>query len=291
MLILTPVLCALMTGPLAHRVHRRLAKADWWFEVPLSQTSAAMRNWSGATPENDWLWRHRRLELRDRTDALRAWFSSEPTLSRSVTVCGDPVPKAPFVGITLHYGPGLWSLRMLKSLGVRASFLSIPMRREDYPGRPLLFLFESARNFVASRLGTASVTYASNAFDQLATLLTQGQSIVGMLDVPGVSPKYRRRADLLGREISLPTGLIALAAQRQVPILAFYVRERTPGGPLELVTRVLAHGASADPFDEVSRFLCGAITDDAAPWHAWSWPSPEKAFEARSPVPARSEVP
>jgi len=281
-LILTPLVAALLPAPLAHRLHAALARRDWWFESPRSRAGSAYAAWTGGAPDEAWLDRHRRLELRDRSDALRAWASSRRTLSSTLELAGDPIPPAPFVGITLHYGPGLWSFRKLNSLGIRASFLSIPMRRSDYPGRPVQFLFESARNFIASRLGSASTIYASDAFRQLDDLLARGLSIVGMLDVPEVSPKYRRRTRWLGREISLPSGLVALAQQRQVPVLAFYVRELAAGGRLQLVCRQLEAG-SADPFEQVCEFFRAALEADSAPWHAWSWPQPLRAFEARPP--------
>ncbi len=284
-LILTPLVGALLPAPLAHRLHATLARRDWWFESPRSLAKSAYAAWTGSAPDEAWLDRHRRLELRDRSDALRAWASSGGGLTHMLELTGDAIPPAPFVGITLHYGPGLWSFRKLKSLGIRASFLSVPMRRGDYPGRPLQFLFESARNFIASRLGSASITYASDAFRQLDELLASGQSIVGMLDVPEVSPKYRRRSRWLGREISLPSGLVALARQRQVPILAFYVRELAAGGRLQLVCRCV-EGSSNDPFNEVCDFFRAAIEADSAPWHAWSWPQPLRAFEAQQIQPA-----
>ena len=281
-LVLAPVAAAALSDRLAHRLLNRLARDDWYFERPGEAVAAAYAAWTGSTPEASWVHRHRRLELRDRSDALRAWTSSTGGYTRMVHLAGDAIPPAPFVGITLHYGAGLWSLRALRERGIRASFMSIPMRRQDYPGRPLMYWFECARNFIAARLGNASVTYSADSYAQLKALLAAGHSIIGMLDVPGVSPKYRRTVDLLGRVISLPTGLTALAREQNVPILAFYVRERVPGGGLELVTRVIESGAT-DPFDQTWAFFRNALERDSAPWHAWSWPSPSRAFDARPP--------
>src|SRR5207249_8292228 len=72
-----------------------------------------------------WAAAYRLIQLIDRADMWLSRFRSDRWIDHHLEVEGDAWPDRPFVGITFHYGAGLWSIRHLCPNGRRASFLSL----------------------------------------------------------------------------------------------------------------------------------------------------------------------
>ena len=88
-----------------------------------------------------WLRNHRFVRLVDQVDASISARCDDSWLDRHMEIDGE-WPIAPFVGVTFHFGAGLWAIRHLRRKAIPCSFLSAPLRPEIFPGHPLRYTFE-----------------------------------------------------------------------------------------------------------------------------------------------------
>jgi hypothetical protein len=132
--------------------------------------------------------------------------------------------QGPFVVLTFHYGTGLCICRSLRQAGHRNRFLSGRFDADAFRARPLLGRYGRVRLAEVERLGGEPVVCRPGVREVLLDTLARGTSVVGLVDVPPrLAPRGQHAVPLLGREASLPDGLLRLAADAGVPIVPCWV--------------------------------------------------------------------
>lgn len=215
-----------------------------------------------------WAARHRLVLLVDRADAFLSRFRGDRWLDRHVCRCGDPWPDEPFIGITFHFGAGLWSLRDISRHGRRVSFVSIRFERffrdacvSRYGARWRM------REVV--RAGRAPVIYTGGGKQAIRDALSSGVSVAGLIDVPATLAPQAIEQNFLGSSAWFPPGLLALARESGVPVVVYAMDIDYGSGRRSLRARQLAVKEVGEQLADVVGFLAGEIERNPPAWHGW----------------------
>jgi len=192
-------------------------------------------------------------------------------MARHLRVDGDAPPRGPCVFVGFHYGTGFWSLRYLRRLGHRVSFVSAPIESAQFHGdrlRPGFFRWRQRRVEAA---GGAPVIYVGGSSERIRTTLRDGVSILALIDVPDATTSTLA-VPLLGKRVRFPDGIVRIAASEGVPLVG-YVASLDP----QTGTRRLRFTRLPDDPTQALGTLAGmldaAIREDPASWHFWAeWP-------------------
>lgn len=183
-------------------------------------------------------------------------------------------PRGAFVAIGFHHGTGHWTFKTLADAGHRGMFVSARWDRRDYAGMPLRYWYGCLRGWDIARLGASPIAFRPGAKETITHALAAGTAIVAMIDIPPrLAPRGQRRVRLLGREVSLPTGLLALAQEAGVPVVPYWSELDLARG-----TRRVCIGAPLDPADDATLqtfadLLDAQIRRMPEAWHFWpEWP-------------------
>lgn len=163
-----------------------------------------------------WLSNHRFVRLVDQVDASISAHCEDSWLDQHLVTDGE-WPTAPFVGITFHFGAGLWAIRHLRRKAIRSSFLSAPLHPEIFPEHPLRYAFEVGRMAETERISGKPIIYVGGSFKKLQAALAEGTSIIGLIDVLAQFVPSTQSTKFLGHPSRFPNGLIDLARHCEVP--------------------------------------------------------------------------
>src|SRR5207249_8188281 len=130
-------------------------------------------------------------------------------------------PDRPLVGITFHYGAGLWSIRHLCPNGRRASFLSLRFEPGFFKGAPLQHAHARARIREVERAGRAPVIYTGGSVAEMRAALGRGVCILRLIDVPLGRAHSGMPVQFIGDRAWFPTGLLRLARIANVPVAVY----------------------------------------------------------------------
>ena len=181
------------------------------------------------------------------------------------------VPKGPCIFVGFHYGTGFWSLRHLRRLGHRVSFVSAPVDPAHWRDEPLRLAFIRWRQANVARAGGAPVTYVGGSGDKIRAALRTGTSVLGLIDVPEATTSTVS-VRLLGRDVQFPDGLLRIGVSERVPLIGYVASlDVKTGARLLRFTRLPDDPAKA--VHALAALLDAAIRADPAAWHFWSeWP-------------------
>jgi lauroyl/myristoyl acyltransferase len=194
-------------------------------------------------------------------------------------VAGDVAPSPPCMFVGFHYGTGYWSLRYLRRLGHRVSFVSAPVESADVAGEPLRLAFLRWRQRRVEAASGAPVIYVGGSSDRIRNALRDGVSILALIDVPEATTSTVA-VPLLGHHVQFPDGILRIAAVERVPLVGYVASLDAETGRRELrFTRLPDDPAQA--MRALAAMLDAAIREDSASWHFWSqWPR----FAVRAPA-------
>jgi hypothetical protein len=269
--IALPAVAAALPWPLAWRVIRTLAARGRAFGDEAARALAACEAHGRVIDRTSWLARHRAMRIVDHVDPAISAMRGDRWMDRHLRVDGDPVPAQPSVFVGFHYGTGFWSLRHLRRLGHRVSFVSAPVEAAQMAGDPLRLAFLRWRQRRVEGAGGAPVIYVGGSSDRIRTALRSGVSVLALIDVP--EPTTSTVAvPLLGHDAQFPDGILRIAASERVPLVGYVASFDMQAG-----TRRLRFTRLADDPLQALRTLAAmrdaAIRDDPASWHFWAeWP-------------------
>lgn len=124
--------------------------------------------------------------------------------------------------LSAHFGGGFWILPFLRSLGVSAHFFSADIKKENYPSKTPLYLYDKLGNWVVERASGSRVLYKRERKKGLIGPLEEGKWVIVLFDVPSFLVKENTEVSFLGRKAWFPKGIISIAKELNVPILFFF---------------------------------------------------------------------
>ena len=277
--LLLPAVAAVLPWRWSFRFYRRVARSNWLFRTETRSVLAGVAAWREPTDPMAWAAAYRLVHLIDRADLWLSRFRSDRWIDKHLVVEGDAWPARPFVGITFHYGAGLWSVRHLCRNGRRASILWLRFEPGPFRDAPLQHVSGRARIREAERVARAPVIFTgANAVAQMRAALRRGVCILGLIDVPPGRAYSGMPVEFLGSRAWLPPGLLRLARIENVPVVVYTVGLDRATGQRKLRIRQLPVSGH-DGFDATSdeqrlqrvvRELEQAIVADPPAWHAWA---------------------
>jgi hypothetical protein len=279
------MLPAIATGlpwALAWRAMRVLAARDRLFGRETREAQAICETHGFVADARAWTQRYRLTRMVDHVDAAISATRGDRWMDRHVDVAGDPLPPAPCLFIGFHYGTAFWTLRHLRRLGHRVSFLSAPIDEQAGRAEPLRLAYTRWRQKQVARAGGAPVIYVGGSGGRIRTALRDGGSVVALIDVPEpTTPAVP--VSVLGHTMLLPDGVVRIGASERVPLIAFVgtLDPRTGRRRLRF-TRLPSQ--PDDTLHALAGLLEAAIRDDPPAWHFWNqWPRLAPAAIVRSP--------
>ncbi|HSU42713.1 MAG TPA: hypothetical protein VLN42_00710 [Casimicrobiaceae bacterium] len=269
--VFLPAIGAALPWPLAWRALRMLAARGRFFD---DETMRAQRMCDAQRFVHDrpsWLQRHRLMRIVDHIDAAISATRGDRWMARHLVVEGDPLPAAPCVFVGFHYGTGFWSLRHLRRLGHRVSFLSAPIDAAQWRAEPLRLAFMRWRQQRVADAGGAPVIYVGGSADRIRAALRGGASVLALIDVPEPTTSTAT-VRLLGHDVQFPDGILRIAAAERVPLAGYVASLDARDGTRHLrFTRLPDEPAQA--LHALAAMLDAAVRRDPAAWHFWSeWP-------------------
>lgn len=266
-----PALAAILPWPLCFAIYKRLARLPWLYR------NAALRALSEAQAHTciqdsaQWLYQRKLVTLVDHADLFLSAFRSHRWMKRYVRVSGQwPDPGQPHILCTFHWGAGMWSLRHMRRAGVNARALAAPLSGTQFEGRPVLYLYARWRTAQSAReLGNPTIDASASLRPVLTSIRAQEQ-IVAVVDVPADAVAAASTVPMLGGKISVPRGLLRLAAERTVAVTVFTVGIDLHSGYRNLLIKNLEpdpdpEGLIAHVFQEMEH----ALLSEPAAWHFW----------------------
>jgi lauroyl/myristoyl acyltransferase len=124
--------------------------------------------------------------------------------------------------LSAHFGGGFWILPFLKDLGVKAHFFSADIRRENYPFKKALYLYERLCNWVVDRASGGRVLYKKGGRESLIRALEERKWVIVLFDVPPFLVKENMEVSFLGKKTFFPKGVISIGKEMDVPIVPFF---------------------------------------------------------------------
>ena len=269
--VVLPAVAALLPWPLAWRTLGALAAREHFFGIETMRALSICEAQGFVPDARLWRQRYRLTRAVDHIDPAISALRSDRWMARHLRVDGDPVPREPCLFVGFHYGTGFWSLRHLRRLGHRVSFVSAPIDPAHWRGEPLRLAFIRWRQANVARAGGAPVIYVGGSADRIRAALRAGTSVLGLIDVPEPTTSTVT-VRLLGRDVQFPDGLLRIGASERVPLVGYVASldERTGARRLRF-TRL--PDDPADALHALAALLDAAIRTDPAAWHFWSeWP-------------------
>lgn len=273
---LAPRLVAGLPPAFAWRSCRALARLGGLYPEPVA---AALASVPMAFPGTDLrrLARDvRSIWLLDIADLARSRRRPVEWLPRDLEVHGAWPTTGGFIAAGFHYGAGLWAFRHLRASGHRTTMLLAPLERTDFDAHPLRYRYARARIAELERIGGEPIIHRPGARARMLEALRRDVAIIGLFDVPPrLVPHGQRPVRLLGRDASLPGGMLALAAEAGVPVVPYWVEIDMASGRRRLVIgEMLSPEPAAESLQVLAQRLEVLIRNEPAAWLLWNeWPS------------------
>jgi hypothetical protein len=183
-------------------------------------------------------------------------------------------PQGPFIAVSFHYGTGMWMLRDLHRKGRRTVVIAAPFEPGDYKGRRIYLAYGRMRHQEMEHSAGRLAAYRPRVREKLLAALAAGDIVMSLLDLPPrLVPANQRPVTFLDTPLSLPSGVIQLAAAANVPVVPFWV-EIDAAGVRKLVIQPPRDARDTDAnIAYFGNLLDTLIRRDPAAWHFWSeWP-------------------
>ena len=168
----------------------------------------------------------------DRLDAYASWLYSWRRLRRWVRVGGEErllsavAERRGVLLLTFHFGGGSLIFPYLRSRGLAAHYLSIPLPQVQAAEGWLQYTFSRQRFAHIARLMGREVIFVGGSSRKIHQALGAGGMVVALLDVlpefVGVKAWRERAVPFLGRPARFPTGLLSAAARADATIVPFF---------------------------------------------------------------------
>ena len=269
--IALPAIAVALPWSIAWRVLRAIAARGHTFGTETMRAQAMCEAQGFVHDRASWVQRHRLTRIVDQVDPAIAAMRGDRWMERHLRVDGDSPPSGAAVFVGFHYGTGFWSLRHLRRLGHRVSFLSARIDDLQWRAEPLRLAFMHWRQKRVADAGGAPVIYVGGSSDRIRAALREGVSILALIDVPEPTT-CTATVNLLGHDVQFPDGILRIAASERVPLVGYVASLDSHTGMRHFrFTRLPDDPPKA--LDALAAMLDAAIRRDPAAWHFWAeWP-------------------
>lgn len=265
-----PLLAALLPWPAAFRVMRFLARRAWFYEADARAALEVARTRLAVSDEYDWIARYCFTRLMDHVDLYLSLTRSRAWLERRLIRHGEWPRQTPFIGMTFHWGGGMFALRSMQYAAGPFAGVAIALDKAAFRGRPLLYAYTRLRNFETGRAIGGGLNFTGGVARQFVAALQNGISICGLFDVPPLPNVKSRAARFLGAKVLFPTGAVRLAVAHRAPLVIFRSMVDPESGKRELwIEPAAVEFNEALLFERAVESLEEAVLAQPAAWHMW----------------------
>jgi hypothetical protein len=243
------------------------------YEPNASAGLAARRAATGAGDDRAWIAAWRYGQLVDHADLFWALTRGSSWVVRRLGAVPVAVPAGrPLLILSYHYGQGLWLLAWLRSQGRPVRFLSMRLVPEAFASS-IAHAYGRLRIAMVERLACAPPIFTGGARREIAGALTGRGAVYALVDVaiPGARGQAPN-ANLLGRPVLLPAGVLESAAGCDAAVLLVTARVAADG---KRVVETAAFGRPEDlTIAQLAAELDARLVRAPEAWHLWYlWPS------------------
>lgn len=270
---LLPAMVAVLPDRFGHAWLRFWARFSSWSETNAEANYVGARRLLGdlAGSKLAFARRARLYEMLDWADVYWANSRSEKWLVRNVVYEGDSVPTEPVMAITLHYGAGLWSLRVFSTHNQPVGWVHAPIDPIAPKGRRMDTLLRHWRLRTVRRLPGVLALSTPGAHDKMLACAHDGGSLVGLIDAPFQQGRQCSALTVLGRRFVLANGLLRFALAEHMPVYLYTMTLNSAADGRIFRGRLLDRSASMETvIKAIGEWITEALLRDPAAWHYWN---------------------
>lgn len=271
-LFLLPSLSGILPWRLTRAAFRRALTegALYWDESKAAFEVA--RNFIPIPHPENWMQEYRLGRLLDHADLYLTLTRSDRWIDHWVRVEGEWPKEGPFVVITFHYGSGFWGVRHLRRAGHVVQAVRRGFDRALFGPRMLQYRYAVLRIWATDRaFGEKTIPDDIHSLRRLLRTLRDGQSILGLFDVPADNTRNALMIPFLGRTAAFPKGLLYLAKVAHAPIVVYTVRNNYDSGIKTLrIAPPISVTEEQRAAKEVVSILESALRECSSEWHHWA---------------------
>ena len=265
-----PLLIALLPWPIGFRVAQFVARRRWFFEDSARAALSAARTRLQVEDDADWLYRYCFTRLMDHADLYLSLTRSRAWMEKRLIHHGEWPAKKPVIGMTFHWGNGLFALRSLQYSTGPFAGVALAVDKALFRGRPVQYAYVKLRNWETARAIGGGLSYTGGAARRFVAALRGGTSICGLFDVPPTPLVKARKADFLGSAAWFPRGAVRLATAHRVPLVIFRPTVDPVSGKREIwIESPATEEDETILFESAVRHLEAAVKMQPAAWHLW----------------------
>ncbi len=288
-LVCIPALAVVLPWPLCFRLFRWIAGFDLLYRMPVRRglEQARQRGWMLPSDASRWARDLRLVRLVDHADFYLCATRRSAWLRRHVTVDGAwPEPGQPGLLCTFHWGAGMWALRHARAQGLQPHMMLARFNPDHFADHPVLLRYARARTAGVAREGGHATIDPLHSKEPIQAALTAREQIMAVMDVPSDSVRSTRVVEFLGQPIAMPSGLLRVAAERQVPVTVFSMGIDLGTGHRHLrIHRLEPRNDFSALMPEVFLRMDRLVREQPTLWHFWG--EAERVF---APVPDQAPV-
>ena len=288
-LVCIPALAIVLPWPLCFRLFRWIAGFGLLYRMPVRRglEQALQRGWMLPQEKSRWARDLRLVRLVDHADFYLCATRSVAWLRRHVTVEGAwPEPGQPGLLCTFHWGAGMWALRHARAEGLQPHMMLARFNPDHFADHPVLLRYARARTAGVAREGGHATIDPLQSKEPIQAALVAREQIMAVMDVPSDSVRSTRVVEFLGQSIAMPSGLLRVAAERQVPVTVFSMGIDLSTGHRHLrIHRLEPRNDLSALMPEVFLHMDRLVREQPTLWHFWG--EAERVF---GPVPDQAPV-
>jgi hypothetical protein len=273
-LVFIPALAVALPWPLCFMVLRGLAKLPFFYRIPVRRglEQAEMRGWMLPHQRQQWAQDLRLVRMVDHADFYLCATRQSTWLKKYVQLDGQwPAPGQAGLLSTFHWGAGMWALRHAREQGLQPHMMLARFDPQHFSDQPVLLRYGQARTAGVAREAGHDTIDPLHSREAIQMAFKQKQQIMAVMDVPSDTVRSTHAVEFLGQPIAMPSGLLRMAAENQIPVTLFSMGIDMKTGRRQLRIRTL-------PVIEDLPLLMGTVFNEMdmlvrqtpTHWHFWS---------------------
>ena len=269
--VLLPGLAAVLPWRIAFRLFRRIAAAGWLYREATERAYAQAARLGWVADPAEWRRRRRLTTLVDHADHYLSRTRSDAWIAKHMEAQGEwPDPAQPALGLTFHWGAGMWGLRHAAARGLKAHMLVAAVQGAHFRGRSILHRYILARTESIALALRRPYIDVSTDMRLVLRALRANEQVFAVIDVPADQVSTSQSVQVIGLPARLPTALLRLAVERGIPVFIYVTGFHVEDGRRFLRILQLGVPESLDALlRSVEQELDRTIQQDAPAWHFW----------------------
>lgn len=278
--VLLPALAAVLPWSIAFALFKRLARWPLLYRAPSRRALAEAQRRGWAADPAAWIQDRKLTTLVDHADHYLARTRSDRWLRRYLDVEGEwPAPGQAAIALTFHWGAGMWGLRSAARSGLQGHMLVAALDSAHFAGHWVLHRYIKARTRSIALSLRCPFIDVSTGMRQALRVLQENQQLFAVVDVPADQVAASQPVQILGLPARLPSALLRLAVDRQIPVCVYVTGIHMDTGRRFLRIRQLGVPADVDSLAAALAAELDSLIRECPPaWHFWS--EAERFFRA-----------